>query len=326
MKKVLCALILIVCVILTGSNVMAATEPQSTEPQSTESQSGSEEVRDIAKEYIEVDYDGADFDFKMIYEEKAEEWIKDIETTCVNSYGIEERDTLKYRHLQFQKEDAFKEYILKKHNVINKYMEWGNFKDNISDEYIIYIPIKNGDECTVVVSSYREHDGIWGQSAFGKTEISHPILFDSVQLSELILTSLKGVNANETENMEESIKTIRIVNMYYYYTIAVYIETTDEEYLLPLTTIDMLTDLELNKLYTAEEFFEVLKLNPQEDMPTDGTVAETTTDVVYNGNRNDADVTRTIDTRIIAVAGICVGVIGIIAVVLVIKRNKILKK
>lgn len=321
MKKVFCSLFLGVCVVLTDVNVMASTESQSTE-----SQSGDEETIDISKEYIAVDYEGEDLSFKMVYEEKAEEWIKGIETSCVNSYGIEEHNTVTYRHLQFQQEDAFKEYILKKNNVINKYMELGNFKDNISDEYAIYIPIKNGDECTVVVSSYKERDGVWGQSTFGKTEISHPILFDSVQLSELIITSLKGVSDNEIENIEDYVKTIKIVNMYYYYTIAVYIETVDEEYLLPLTTIDMLTDLELNKLYTAEEFFEVLKLNPQEDMPTEDTVEEATTDVMYNGNRNNTKVQRTIDVRIIAVAGICVGVIGIIAVVIIIRKNKLFKE
>ena len=326
MKKVLCVLVLMVCMILTGSSVLAATESQSTELQSSEPQLSGEETKDVVKEYISVDYEGKDFGFKMVYEENAEDWISDIETTCINSYGIEEHNTVTYRHLQFQQEDAFKQYILKNDGVINSYIELGNFKDNISDEYAIYIPIKNAKETTVCVASFSEHEGNWRLGSFGKTEISHPILFDSAQLNELIITLLKNVSLNEAENVENSIKNIRGIKLYDYFTIVVYIETTKEEYLIPLTTVDLLTDLELNKLYTAKEFIEVLKKKTREELPTEDTVEETTTDVMYNGNRNNTKVQRTIDVRIIAVAGICVGVIGIIAVVIIIRKNKLFKE
>jgi len=66
------------------------------------------------------------------------------------------------------------------------------------------------------------------------------------------------------KNELNCIKEVRVVELNSYDTCIIYIKE-DSEYILPLQTNDLFTNLEVHKLYKASEFIEVLSQNSQEN-------------------------------------------------------------
>jgi len=66
------------------------------------------------------------------------------------------------------------------------------------------------------------------------------------------------------KNELNCIKEVRVVELNSYDTCIIYIKE-DSEYILPLQTNDLFTNLEVHKLYKASELIEVLSQNSQEN-------------------------------------------------------------
>ena len=131
------------------------------------------------------------------------------------------------------------------------------FKDNISEEYVLQVPFSNSRDELVGLASFYKNQGEFELAAYGEMEEKQEVLTDLEELNEL-------VNGQEELRGQKEIKDVKTVVLYRYNTYAIYIGTADAEYMIPISTNNVMTQLEENKIYTAEEFIDVLRFTSRE--------------------------------------------------------------
>lgn len=188
---------------------------------------------------------------------ESETMIAKIQENLTKSYLREGNPVELYEGLSFEPEKAYEVYTLKSENVIHEFDQKGMFKDNISEEYVLQVPFSNSRDELVGLASFYQNQGEFELAAYGEMEEKQEVLTNLEELSEL-------VNGQEELRGQKEIKDVKTVVLYRYNTYAIYIGTADAEYMIPISTNNVMTQLEENKIYTAEEFIDVLRFTSRE--------------------------------------------------------------
>lgn len=188
---------------------------------------------------------------------ESETMIAKIQKNLTKSYLREGNPAELYEGLSFEPKKAYEVYTLKSENVIHEFDQKGMFKDNISEEYVLQVPFSNSRDELVGLASFYQNQGEFELAAYGEMEEKQEVLTDLEELNEL-------VNSQEELRGQKEIKDVKTVVLYQYNTYAIYIGTADVEYMIPISTNNVMTQLEENKIYTAEEFIDVLRFTSRE--------------------------------------------------------------
>lgn len=180
--------------------------------------------------------------------------IEQIEEDFLDSYGKMERNENNYKGLKLLPDLSYKLYTLSTEDLITAYEKTQNIGDIISKDYMVRTPIENANDEVIGTATLYEIDGKFELGAYGKVSGEQNVLSDFSQIKELISNS----NLENVQDMKPF-----VLNKYGTY--ALYINTKKEEYVIPISTSSVFTELEVNKLYKADDFIKTLTLNSQED-------------------------------------------------------------
>ena len=184
---------------------------------------------------------------------ESETMIAEIQRNLTTSHTGEGNSVELYEGLAFEPKKAYEVYTLKSEHVIREFDQNGTFKDNISEEYVLQVPLSNSQNELVGLTLFYQEQGGFELVAYGEMEEKQEVLTDMEELNAL-------VNGQEELRGQKEIKDAKTVVLYQYNTYAIYIETADAEYMIPISANNVMTQLEENRIYTAEEFIDVLRL------------------------------------------------------------------
>lgn len=190
---------------------------------------------------------------------ESETMIAEIQRNLTTSHTGEGNSVELYEGLAFEPKKAYEVYTLKSEHVIREFDQNGTFKDNISEEYVLQVPLSNSQNELVGLTLFYKEQGGFELFAYGEMEEKQEVLTDMEELNAL-------VNGQEELRGQKEIKDAKTVVLYQYNTYAIYIETADAEYMIPISANNVMTQLEENRIYTAEEFIDVLRLTSSEDI------------------------------------------------------------
>ncbi len=229
----------------------------------------------------------------------AKDALEQIEEDFLDSYGKMERNENNYKGLKLQPDLSYKLYTLSTEDLITAYEKTQNIGDIISKDYMVRTPIENAKDEVIGTATLYEIDGKFELGAYGKVSGEQNVLSDFSQIKELISNS-------NLENVQD----IKPFVLNKYGTYALYINTKEAEYIIPISTSSVFTELEVNKLYEAADFIKTLSLNSQEDSSRDNSESE----VLYGGTgeMNQA----TVSTKMVVILGL----VGVGVIMMVIKK------
>ena len=183
--------------------------------------------------------------------------IEQIQYDFLDSYAKEENNTSRYQDLQPIMDKAYKAYFLNNEDFISAATSEPNLAENISDEYTINIPLQNGFGEIVGVATLYNIDGQFELGSYGKATPAQMALFNADTTETMAF-------ANDLFNTTDNNIAFKVVMLNKYDTLALYVNTNNVEYMLPMSTNEDITNLNENELYTANNFVETLEENNQE--------------------------------------------------------------
>lgn len=140
-----------------------------------------------------------------------------IEDDFRQSFGYEDGNEEIYFDLKLERELQYKIYTVKNENVALSYRSAESFSDNISEEYLLNIPISNGDDVVVgVVRFYCYEDGVCTLYSFGKIDEEELAINETLE-------SLKNVDEKKAVILNK------------YNLLVIYYRVDDAEYVQQIT-------------------------------------------------------------------------------------------
>lgn len=182
-----------------------------------------------------------------------------MEAGMKSSYGVEDGDESLYDGLQFATELSYKVYTLNNENVVTEYEQVGNFSDIISEDYMVYTPLRNRAGEVVGLVSFVNIDGAMVLQSYKKMPENQAVFYQNNEILKL-LTNDVAVTAYSGEE----IVSVKAAVLNQYYTIVLCVTTTNGEYVLPISSSELLTALQEKELYTTEEFINALAITSRE--------------------------------------------------------------
>lgn len=111
--------------------------------------------------------------------------LDEIEEDFKQSLGYEDGNAEIYFDLKLERGLEYKTYMVKNSNISLSYQNTESFSENISGEYLLNIPISNGDDDIVgVVRFYCYEDGVCTLYSFGRIEEEELIINEELESLE----------------------------------------------------------------------------------------------------------------------------------------------
>lgn len=238
--------------------------------------------------------------------------IKQVEEDFIDSFGKDENATSNYAGLEFLPDTSYKVYTLNNEDIISTYQSTQNIGDIISENYLVKMPINNSKHHMIGMGTFYLIDGKWKLGSYGKMPEKQTVLTDTKKIAK----QLEKVSTGKLKSLTDgdSIQKLRVIVLNKYDTYAIYIKATSGEYVIPISTNKLYTELKENKIYSANDFIKTLSLNSQENA-NDQKASE---DMYGGGASIDAN-----NNSAANVIGVVLGVLGIIALSIFIKKYKL---
>ncbi len=256
-----------------------------------------------------TDVDKNESSIADFFKNHADSAIEKIEDDFVSFYGEMENNKNFYTGLSFIPDLSYKVYTLNNENVVTKYNQSGVFGNNISENYIFKIPIQNSVGQIIGVASLYNVDGKYILGEYGKINEKEMILFD--------ITAIKDSLCSTKTNIFSSIENIKAFVMNEYNTYALYIESSDGEYIMPISSDNDVTTLSENEIYTTADFVKVLQKNSREGEAVINEKGEILYGAAYIENNSSINKNMTL---------MIFSILAILILVIVIKKYKLFTK
>ena len=241
-----------------------------------------------------------------------------IEDDFKQSFGYEDGNEEIYFDLKLERELQYKIYTVKNESVALSYRNTESFSDNISEEYLLNIPISNGDDDIVgVVSFYCYEDGVCTLYSFGKIDE------EELTINET-LKSLKDVDEKKAVILNK------------YNLLMIYYRVGEKEYIQQITESPYISLAQNENVLTANDdiemtenasFIEIDNLISviEEFEEENGADNGYGTNVLYSGAGNvqskESNIIQTV-SYVIMVTSLVI----MVGVMLIFMYNKVIKK
>lgn len=182
--------------------------------------------------------------------------MEQIQYDFLDSYAKEENNASRYQDLQPIMDKAYKSYFLSNEDVISAAASEPNLAENISDEHTINIPLQNGSGEIVGAATLYNIDGQFELGSYGKATPEQLTLFNAGSSGTIELP-------DDVSGSAGSGIAFKVVMLNKYDTLALYMDADHEEYMMPVSTNESITNLAENEVYTADDFVAVLAENSQ---------------------------------------------------------------
>lgn len=243
------------------------------------------------------------------FENEADLAIKQIEENFISSYGRLENNEKLYTGLSFRPELSYKIYTLNDENLVTNYNVSGALEKNISENYILKIPIQNSDGQIIGVASLYNVDGKYILGEYGKINEQELTLTD--------ITSIKSSLSTSRTDILSNVENIKAFVANEYNTVAIYIKSNDGEYVMPISSDSDITTLSQNQIYVVTDLIEILKQGNIEGEPLTNEKGE----LLYGISSVSTLISP--NMNIILIIG---SIIGTLVIIIVIKKFKLFSK
>ena len=109
-----------------------------------------------------------------------------------------------YEGLAFEPKKAYEVYTLKSEHVIREFDQNGTFKDNISEEYVLQVPLSNSQNELVGLTLFYQEQGGFELVAYGEMEEKQEVLTDMERVKRTCKRSGRTERAERNQRCKNS--------------------------------------------------------------------------------------------------------------------------